>query len=267
MPVVSGWSGLQGACGSGGIIELGASFSMGSFTSQCDFSGKTLVVKCDGKTLNASATSAARFFYGNGGGSSIEVHDCTLGNANLQTGGTITNRDGAAIYATGGAAVKISNCVFEENKSNSGGAIRINSGSLVINDSTFRSNNALYSGGAIAAWGAADVMKMEVHRTTFDLNQAESGGAIYFDDGASVEIHTSTFSSNVASFGGAIRVSGGTSSTYFLLIINCLTDELYLFFVDYQLSNARSLFSLATLGTQPAVYRFVADHRRQRLLA
>ena len=44
----------------------------------CDFSGKALIMRCNGKTLDAG--QAARFFYGSGSGSSLQVHRCVLKN-------------------------------------------------------------------------------------------------------------------------------------------------------------------------------------------
>ena len=57
---------------------LSSSFVMGAYTSQCDFSGKAIIVRCDGKVLDAN--KQGRFFSGNGAGSSLEVHGCTLKN-------------------------------------------------------------------------------------------------------------------------------------------------------------------------------------------
>ena len=46
----------------------------------CDFSGKALIMRCNGNTLDAN--NAGRFFYSgsslSGSGSSLEVHGCVL---------------------------------------------------------------------------------------------------------------------------------------------------------------------------------------------
>ena len=69
---------LQSACASSGTIVLSSSFVMGAYTSQCDFSGKAIIVRCDGKVLDAN--KQGRFFSGIGSGSSLEVHGCVLKN-------------------------------------------------------------------------------------------------------------------------------------------------------------------------------------------
>ena len=75
---VSNWATLQSACASSGTIMLSSSFVMGAYTSQCDFSGKAIIVRCDGKVLDAN--KQGRFFGGSGSGSSLEVHGCVLKN-------------------------------------------------------------------------------------------------------------------------------------------------------------------------------------------
>ena len=67
---------MQGACSVSGTIELSMAFVMGSYTSQCDFSGKTIIMRCNGKTLDAGQEK--RFFSGSGSGSSLQVHGCVL---------------------------------------------------------------------------------------------------------------------------------------------------------------------------------------------
>ena len=42
----------------------------------CDFSGKALIMRCNGKTLDANLEK--RIFYGRGSGSSLQMHGCTL---------------------------------------------------------------------------------------------------------------------------------------------------------------------------------------------
>ena len=42
----------------------------------CDFSGKALIMRCNGKTLDANLEK--RIFYGRGSGSSLQIHGCTL---------------------------------------------------------------------------------------------------------------------------------------------------------------------------------------------
>ena len=80
---VSDWTGLRGACASAPLspatttIELSTSFAMGSYTGQCDFSGKTVVLRCNHNILDAN--HGGRLFYGTRHGTcSLELHNCTL---------------------------------------------------------------------------------------------------------------------------------------------------------------------------------------------
>jgi predicted outer membrane repeat protein len=61
LSTVLSWAGLRGACSSDGTIELGDDFVMGSYTGGCVFTGKSIVVECHGKTLDAGY--GGRFFY------------------------------------------------------------------------------------------------------------------------------------------------------------------------------------------------------------
>ena len=73
---VSNWAQLQSACATSGTIELSSSFAMGSYTSECSFSGVAIVVRCNNNTLDANENGC--FFVGEGSGSSLEVHGCVL---------------------------------------------------------------------------------------------------------------------------------------------------------------------------------------------
>ena len=42
----------------------------------CDFSGKALIMRCNGKTLDANLEK--RIFYGSGSESSLQIHGCML---------------------------------------------------------------------------------------------------------------------------------------------------------------------------------------------
>ena len=48
----------------------------------CDFSGKAIIIGCNGNTLDANR--AGRFFRGEGSGSSLQVHGCTLMNGKAE---------------------------------------------------------------------------------------------------------------------------------------------------------------------------------------
>jgi hypothetical protein len=125
--------------------------------------------------------------------------------------------DGGGVYASG-SAVEIHTCLFINNKAlrvQAGGAIYIDSSSLVIRDTAFE--------GSYAHWGAAlyargSRTKVKIYTSTFGSNTANKrggGGAIWINNDAELEIHKTTFTSNTAlgfysysnnfASGGAIR--------------------------------------------------------------
>jgi hypothetical protein len=82
--VANDWAELKTLCEAGGnVVTLSGSFDASEYVEQIDFSGVTCVVKGQGQTLDAKG--AGRFFYGNGAGSSLELHGVILknGNANV----------------------------------------------------------------------------------------------------------------------------------------------------------------------------------------
>ncbi|MEQ1569491.1 MAG: right-handed parallel beta-helix repeat-containing protein [Myxococcota bacterium] len=93
-----------------------------------------------------------------------------------------------------------------------GGALYMNSGTLVVSDSTFEDNRALYGGAMFLSSTDA-----RIERTTFAANQGTSptatgqGGALYLL-GASVELVDSSIEDSEAWDGGGVHVS--TASTF-----------------------------------------------------
>ena len=72
--------------------------------------------------------------------------------------------------------VRISNCLFESNTGNNGGAIYAEKSTVLVNSSTFSRNRAYEEGGALLALYS----KIILHSSTFTGNRAEeNGGAIY----------------------------------------------------------------------------------------
>jgi predicted outer membrane repeat protein len=191
---------MKDACGSDGTVILSDDFIMGTYTSQIVFSGLKLVIIGNSQTLDAgtsvwsSSGLSRRFFYGSGSGSSLEVRNVTM-TKGIEKG---AGGWGGAIRVGDKARVEIHDSTFQRNTaSNGGGAICIMGGTVVIHDSTFDVNKALwwagYGGGAIYVSGGA---KVEIHGSTFQRNTADSyGGAIYIGDGTLV-VRDSTFDTN-----------------------------------------------------------------------
>ncbi|MGB0714995.1 MAG: SMP-30/gluconolactonase/LRE family protein, partial [Phycisphaerae bacterium] len=113
---------------------------------------------------------------------------------------------GGAIASATGDDLRIRDCEFTNNRSNSGGALHLAAGSEITN-TIFSQNIANTSGGAVFLTGAVpDVVDCE-----FYGNSALFGGAVDFRDSSArtLQISSSLFSGNVATeAGGAIHVVG-----------------------------------------------------------
>ena len=121
---------------------------------------------------------------------------------------------GGAISASPNLSVTAT--TFQDNRAvSNGGAIHLGDGAMVIDDSSFVSNNAAVdadpdtsgSGGAIFGEGT-----LAISNSTIRQNQAESaGGAIAFT--GTVGIRTSSVTTNTAPTGGGIHQFGALSIT------------------------------------------------------
>jgi predicted outer membrane repeat protein len=159
-------------------------FQMGTYTNDIDISGKVVVIFGTNAVLDAN--QKGRFFRGDGskGESSLELHNITLQNGNVDT---ITPDCGGAIYVIGsGVKLVMHGTSFISNRAYGGGTSPPTGG-----------------GGAICAYHGPDV---KIYTSEFKNNSAGFGGAICAEYGANVEIHASDFKTNSASYshGGAI---------------------------------------------------------------
>ncbi len=126
---------------------------------------------------------------------------------------------GGGIVALGNAAssLTITNSEFELNTATTsaagdGGAVQIaSSGSITIQDSEFRNNEAQDDGGAIEIFQGA----LTLRDNAFSNNRAADGhgGALDIDSPASVIASGNTFTFNEAPLGGAIANDGSISIT------------------------------------------------------
>jgi hypothetical protein len=82
--IASNWEEMKTKCEAGGNeVSLSDSFDGSVYPGQILFSGRTCVIIGQGQTLDAKA--AGRFFYGEGAGSSLEVHGLVLKNGKSVT--------------------------------------------------------------------------------------------------------------------------------------------------------------------------------------
>eukprot|EP00935_MAST-01C_sp_MAST-1C-sp1_P001471 g1471.t1 len=189
----------------------------------CDFSGVAIIVRCEGKTLDANLEK--RFFYGRGSGSSLRVRGCVLKKGKA-SGSAEIDKDGGAIHVDSGCSLELQDVTFSANTcDDDGGAIYASTGvDLKIFTSSFVSNKATgseavgeCSGGAISADGIDGAVTITISDTKFESNTASlqfrgllrtvhahtQGGAIYtITKGIVTKIVTSTFSGNKATDGG-----------------------------------------------------------------
>jgi predicted outer membrane repeat protein len=192
---------------------------MGAYTRQCDFTNRKISVQCNGKVFDAGGVG--RFFYAVGTDSSLMIHDCILKNGREETGG--------AIYIHGGSLL-VSKSTFEGNGANHGGAIFAQGYGAVLKiyESVFDSNSATaftegLGGGAITARHSGSASStcphVEIYSSEFKANTAgHSGGAIEMNGGGSLKIKDSTFDTNSAQYGGAIQVKAWATVELYLCV-------------------------------------------------
>jgi len=169
------------------------------------FSGATVTIR--NVTLQDGDAAAANQ---NGGGirnaGNLTIEDCELSNLSALAGG--------AIATSLSSNLTIRRTTFTGNASNggNGGGAIINSGTLVIEESTFESNGAVFNGGAIANIGSSADLTLigsTLRSNTVPLGTHDGGGL--FNLNGTVEIISSTFSQNRARNGAGLWVGGGSS--------------------------------------------------------
>ncbi|MEN1704595.1 MAG: hypothetical protein AAGJ54_03645 [Planctomycetota bacterium] len=113
------------------------------------------------------------------------------------------------------ARATIVQCVFEDNESASGGAMRSDratsfAGDVFVDRCVFRRNNAMNAGG-----GAIAAISVKISDSVFQNNTAQAGGAVLrFGASGEVEVFGSQFINNQANVeGGAIRLASPVRAT------------------------------------------------------
>ncbi|MBO7725532.1 MAG: hypothetical protein J6S40_03600, partial [Thermoguttaceae bacterium] len=118
---------------------------------------------------------------------------------------------GAILASSNGAAVIISDSLFESNTAYCGGAFTSYSGgSVIFNENTAFTGNTAFQGGAVYA---EDTESLTLNKTVFDRNISDTnGGAVYATASGhdAITVIDSAFTGNVADGkGGAVYVQGG----------------------------------------------------------
>ncbi len=147
------------------------------------------------------------------------------------------SQDGAGLYVEGGT-LTLTDSTFEGLESDGdGAAVYSDGGDIVIDGSTFSGGSALGSGGAISVidatlsfLGAASSLdgntaavrggalalagaNLEATGTTFSLNSADDGGAVWLDGASAADLSLAAFTTCDAGSGGAVRVEAGGELT------------------------------------------------------
>jgi hypothetical protein len=156
-------------------------------------------------------------------GTHVEIYDCIFKHNAAGFGmssGNILYNAGGAIYAQG-ADVQIYTSTFEHNNVGfayssffAGGAVYVcNNSHLQIHDTTFHSNGhhngagqsvsswqwwhagaKIWEGGAVSA---RDGGILTIYNSTFSLNMARTGGAVYASTDVEVKLHACSFYQNI----------------------------------------------------------------------
>ena len=141
-----------------------------------------------------------------------------VNSASNSFGGAIYGYDYQNYYDTYLPAIILNNCTFENNYGEYGGAICMDNGDLVIDNSLFINNYAYNYGGAIAALYEASV---RVKNTRFinDYSINDAGGAIYAYY-ASVSAYNVTAINCSATFGSVVTALASTTAISYLNAVN-----------------------------------------------
>ena len=215
----------EGADGNGGALFIndGANVTLGQTTfenNKADNAGGAIFVGSnvrEGLEENYLQIAAGSEFIGNsavrGGAIYSNGHIGALDNVTFK-GNTATD-GGGAILNSAGTIDAITNSLFENNSSTSTGGAIYNKGKDdtthaiigLISNTTFRNNSTTTNGGAIFNGGSTE-STITLVNTTFEGNNADTGGAI--TSSGIMNISNSTFSNNYAATdGGALNVVDG----------------------------------------------------------
>ena len=144
-----------------------------------------LVIDGNGKTIDAMGKSRIFLVMGN----NVTLKNIIFKNGHAFDNYFMSNNEGGAIKVFKGVNLKIENCKFIDNVSETKGGAINNKGDLTINNALFKSNKS-NEGGAIY-----NHLKLSIKNNCFDSNEGHIGGAIYNDK--DLEIIASEFMRNI----------------------------------------------------------------------
>jgi hypothetical protein len=159
----------------------------------------------DGGAVGGAGGSRIFDIFGGEGAIQVTIKGLTLTDGHASAG------DGGAVFHNNGNnndSLTLQNDVFSNNRAGAslfdeGGAVKMRSGTLLIQSSVFTGNHAGGEGGAVQCEGN----KVTIQDSTFVNNVAGTeGGAVMIDRGTAAVIERSTFSKNT---GGALWFNDG----------------------------------------------------------
>lgn len=152
----------------------------------------------DGQNHTIDANHLSKIFHVTG--SNVVLKNIRFVNG-MELSDPLFNKGGGALYTIFNSSVKLYDCEFCDNKSQSlAGAVKSN-GDIYIENSLFKENEAVAGGAFVSSNGIS-----EIYHCLFESNIAEyNAGAIQIDLKANLSIEESVFKSNSAqNSGGAL---------------------------------------------------------------
>ena len=143
--------------------------------------------------LNSAQTGSGGGLYADGGAATLTGVTVEQNSAHI---------DGGGLYQTGGdlTVEHSADIIANSTESGSGGGVAVISGTVTIDNSLVRQNNAFSDGGGLYALGSAVTL---TNSAVIDANSAAGGrgGGVYVD-GVRLEATDATFTANEADQGG-----------------------------------------------------------------
>ena len=202
-----------------------------------DYISNSLIKDC--KFINNSAISSSKDAFSHAGAACIRegvtYENCLFEGNSADRGGALTahcsatvknctflsnlaNDFGGAIYNVNEVAsinLNVSDCNFEYNSADYGGAINLEGNSITVEDCNFNENHAFVDGGAIYI----NSKVLDIYDSNFTSNDAKHNGGAVYVNGESTTVQDSYFKSNIAianpevnddGLGGAIYINGSS---------------------------------------------------------
>lgn len=186
----------------------------------------TITIEGNGKTI--SGDYKYRIFDVLGG--RLTINNLTLRLGRATGAGDINSKEayGGAVRLRSGSLI-VNGSTFINNVANHGGAIAVRHSrpTLIVNNSRFINNSAISNGGALhMSGGTASIAKSSfIGNMQTSSWRGDGGGAIAIDGGG-LSASNSTFNGNRADHGGALSITNGTATLTHLTFLDNQADSM-----------------------------------------